>query len=85
MEYSSSEEFQRHQYEAFATKEAKKTKEKTTDSQRVAKLLDLYIKQHSSTVSVRKLAKETGRTNEYQLDLSADIVVILERIKEELR
>lgn len=84
--YSSSEELQRHNAAVFASKEAEKTQKKQlTDKERLVSGLDQYIAKHSKTTSVRKMAKENKRTADYQLDLSADIVEVLEKIKSDLR
>ena len=85
-EYQSSEELQRKNRDVFASEEAEKNKQKDqTAKDKVKKVLDKYIAKHSKTTEVRKLAKEAERTVEAQLDLSADLVEILEKIKNELR
>ena len=84
--YSSSEELQRHNAGVFANKEAEKQKkQQLTDKERLIAGLDKYINKYSKTTSVRKMAKEAERDADYQLDLSADIVEILEKIKSDLR
>ena len=84
--YNSSEELQRHNAEVFANKEAeKKQKKQLTDKERLSANIDKYIEKYSKTTSVRKMAEEKNRTADYQLDLSADIVEILEKIKSDLR
>ena len=86
-EYSSSEELQR-QRSVFADKTPKK-EVNTTETDKIKKILDLYIAKHSKTTTVRALSKENPNVAQYgvgyQLDLSADIVEILEKIKSELR
>ena len=86
-EYNSSEELQR-QRSVFADKTAKK-EVNTTETDKIKKILDLYIAKHSKTTTVRALSKENPNVAQYgvgyQLDLSADIVEILEKIKSELR
>ena len=86
-EYSSSEELQR-QRSVFADKTTKK-EVNTTETDKIKKILDLYIAKHSKTTTVRALSKENPNVAQYgvgyQLDLSADIVEILEKIKSELR
>lgn len=86
-EYSSSEELQR-QRSVFADKTSKK-EVNTTETDKIKKILDLYIAKHSKTTTVRALSKENPNVAQYgvgyQLDLSADIVEILEKIKSELR
>ena len=85
-EYSSSEELQRQNaMDAFMRTEKKQAKTVDTEKARVVKLLDRYLSQHKATDGVRAMAKDNNRTNDYQLDLSADIVLILEKIKSELR
>ena len=86
-EYSSSEEFQ-WQRSVFADKTPKK-EANTTETDKIKKILDLYIAKHSKTTTVRALSRENPNVAKYgvgyQLDLSADIVEILEKIKSELR
>ena len=86
-DYSSSEEFQ-WQRSVFADKTSKK-EVNTTETDKIKKILDLYIAKHSKTTTVRALSKENPNVAQYgvgyQLDLSADIVEILEKIKSELR
>lgn len=81
--YQSSEEIRRH-VGAFSTGDEKKRRD-VSEVERLRKLLDTHIAKHSSTVTVRTLAKENKRTADYQLDLSADIVETLTKIKSELR
>ena len=86
-EYNSSEELQR-QRSVFADKTTKKEVD-TTETDKIKKILDLYIAKHSKTTTVRALSKENPNVAQYgvgyQLDLSADVVEILEKIKSELR
>jgi hypothetical protein len=84
-EYISSEELQRHNADVFAGKTAKKKTVDTTETDKVKKVLGIYIAKHSATINVREEAKNNNRTAEYQLDLSADLVIILQKIKSELR
>ncbi len=88
--YNSSEEL--HMAHRAAFTEAKKKEEEhrhLTDKEKLHALLDKYVAKHCSTKSVRKMAKENKNVEkygaDYQLDLSADIVEILEKIKNELR
>lgn len=84
--YQSSEELQRANRDTFVDKSAqKKAEEQKTEKDKLKKVLDKYIDKHSKTSSVRDMAKEGKRTAEAQLDLSAELVVILEKIKNELR
>lgn len=85
-EYQSSEEFQRTSRGAFTDAAASKEKqEQETEKQKLQKVLDVYIAKHGSTKAVRAMAKDSKRSADYQLDLSADLVEILEKIKKELR
>ncbi len=88
-EYQSSQELQRKNRDVFADEEAAKAQklaeEKQSEKTKLHKVLDKYIAKHSKTSSVREMAKEGGRTADAQLDLSAEVVVILEKIKNELR
>jgi len=85
-EYQSSEELQRRNRDTFVDEATKKAAEKDqTAKAKVRGVLDKYIAKHSKTSEVRKMAKEGERTAEAQLDLSAEVVVILEKIKNELR
>ena len=85
-EYISSEDLARHiqAKEAFVQAEKKK-KPAVSETDRLKGILDKYIALHSFTKTVRAEAKKNNRTAEAQLDLSAEIVVILEKIKTELR
>lgn len=84
MEYRSSEELQRHKAEVFASEQAKKAVD-VSERDRIFKVIDSHIAKHSSTVSVRELARANNKTADYQLDLSADIVALLNKIKSELK
>lgn len=85
-EYNSSEEIARAHRNTFIEKEAEeKQKAQLTDKQKLHRVLDRYIKKYGSTKDVREMAKKAGRTADYQLDLSADVIEILEKIKNELR
>lgn len=85
-EYQSSEELQRANRDTFVDKAAQKKADKErTEKDKLHKVLDEHIAKHSKTTYVRKIAKENERTAEYQLDLSADLVELLEKIKNELR
>lgn len=85
-EYQSSEELQRANRDAFVDKAAqKKAEQARTEKDKVHAVLDKYVKKHESTKSVRAMAIENKRDANYQLDLSADLVEILEKIKNELR
>lgn len=85
-EYQSSEELQRANRDTFVDKAAKKdAEEKRSEKDKLHKVLDKHIAKHSKTTDVREMAKKNERTAEYQLDLSADLVELLEKIKNELR
>lgn len=85
-DYTSSEELQRANRDVFAIENAKKAAEqRRSEKDKLHAVLDKYMKKHESTKTVREMAVEHKRTAEYQLDLSADIVEILEKIKNELR
>lgn len=84
--YNSSEELARVNRQTFIQKEAEKEKRKQlTDKERLLSGLDQYIAKYSTTTTVRKMAEEKKRTADYQLDLSADIVEVLTKIKSDLR
>ena len=87
--YNSSEELQRAQASVFAQKEvetaAKKREARKSELNANQKLVDDYIALYSNTKHVRNMAEEHKRTADYQLDLSADIVEVLEKIKSKLR
>ena len=86
-EYNSSEELQR-QRSVFADQTTKK-EVNTTETDKIKRILDLYIAKHSKTTTVRALSRENPNVAQYgadyQLDLSADLVEILTKIKSELR
>lgn len=85
-EYFSSEEIQRSTRDTFVDESAKKAaKQERTEKDKLHKVLDKYIAQHNATKEVRIMAQNNKRGANYQLDLSADIVEILEKIKNELR
>jgi hypothetical protein len=79
--YKSSEEFQRHAAADAFTKTAAKKAEVITEKEQLKKSIDKYIAEHDSTTAVRALAVKNKRTNDYQMDLSADLVEILTNIK----
>lgn len=83
--YQSSEELQRQRRADVFTAESKKQKKTLTEKDKLKRLLDMHIDTHSDTSRVRAEAKANNRENGYQLDLSADIVLILTKIKSELR
>lgn len=85
-EYLSSEEVQRQNAaDVFLQASKAKEDERASEKDRLKKAIDRYIDKHNSTIGVRTEAKKQNRTNDYQLDLSADIVEILKELKGELR
>ena len=84
--YNSSEEFQRAHAAGLAQKQAEEERRKIdTEAQRIRKTLDKYIAKYSKTTETRKRALSNGKTADHQLDVDADVVEILEKIKNELR
>lgn len=84
--YNSSEEFQRaHQAGLEQQKIEEERQKATTEKQKVKAVLDKYIKQYSKTTEVRKLALKNKKTADHQLDVCAEVVEILEKIKNQLR
>ena len=80
--YKSSEELQRS---VFAP-EKKPKQVNTTETEKVIRVLDVYINRHQSTKGVQaELEANAGRSLELQFGISAGIVGILEKIKSELR
>lgn len=88
LEYNSSQELRRHNAAVFAEAEDKKRVATQTEREKCIKFIDTYIVKHSSTTHVRDLANGNKNVEkygvEYQLDLSADLVEILEKIKKGL-
>lgn len=85
-EYISSEDLARQlKVEDAFVQAKKKTAAVNTEKEKLKGIIDKYIALHSFTKTVRAEAKKNNRTAEQQLDLSADIVTILEKIKTELR
>lgn len=87
--YNSSEELQRAQSGVFADKvasEAQKRRDaRKADLNANQAVVDEYIAIYNNSKDIRRMAKEHNRTADYQLDLSADIVEVLEKIKSKLR
>jgi hypothetical protein len=84
--YSSSEEFQRaHRVGLAKQKEDEERQKALTEKQRVRKVLDKYIEKYSKTTETRKRAKASNKSADHQLDVDAEVVEILEKIKNELR
>ncbi len=86
MEYLSSEELQRNNRDTFTDASAlKDTEDKRAEKDKLHAVLNKYIDKHNSTKNVRDLAIENKRTADQQLHISADLVEILTKIKNELR
>ena len=84
--YNSSEEFQRaHKIGLQRQKEEEAKQKATTEKQKVHAVLDKYVKKYSKTTEVRKMAEAKKKSADHMLDVSADVVEILEKIKNELR
>lgn len=84
-EYASSEEFARVHAAGIAKKAADEAAaEAVTEKQKVIKVLNKYIVKYSKTTEVRKMAKANQKSADHQLDVAADVVEILEKIKIEL-
>jgi len=85
-EYQSSETIQRVTRDAFIDKAAqKRVEEQRTEKDKLHKILDKYIAKHSKTTEIRNMAKAGERTADVQLEISAEVTEILEKIKNELR
>lgn len=84
--YNSSEEFQRAHAAGLAQKKAEEEQRKaTTEKQRIRATLDKYIDKYSKTSEVRKMAEEHKKSADHQLDVCAEVVEVLEKLKNELR
>lgn len=84
--YNSSEEFQRAHAAGLARQaEEEKQQQATTEKQKIKVVLDKYIKKYSKTTETRKRAKANNKSADHQLDVDAEVVEILEKIKTELR
>lgn len=84
--YNSSEEFQRAHAAGLAEKKAREEQQKIdTEAQRIRRTLDRYIAKYSKTTETRKRAEAHGKSADHQLDVDAEVVEILEKIKNELR
>lgn len=85
-EYNSSESLQRSQhFGVFAQDNVDDEVPEVNENKRAIEILDKYIALHGSTTYVHSEMKKKNRTAEHQLDLSADIVKILEAIKKEIK
>ena len=84
--YNSSEEFQMAHQRGLAQQKAEEEKQQaTTEKQKIKVVLDKYVKKYSKTTEVRKMAKANNKSADHQLDVCAEVVEILEKIKNELR
>ncbi len=83
--YNSSEEFARAHARQAEEEAAKKAKPNVTEADRLRGALNAYIAKYSSTTEVRKIGTENGKSAEHNLDVAADIVTVLNKIKNELR
>jgi dsDNA-specific endonuclease/ATPase MutS2 len=84
--YNSSEEFQMAHARGIAQQKADEAKRQaTTEKEKIHEVLDNYIGQYSKTTEVRKLAAKHKKSAEHYLDVAADVVEILEKIKNQLR
>ena len=84
--YNSSEEFQRAHAAGIAQKAANEAEQKaTTERQKIRLVLDKYIAVYSKTTETRKRALANNKSADHQLDVDADVVEILQKIKNELR
>lgn len=85
-EYKSSEEFQRAHRVGIEKQKAEEEAQKVlTDKQKLRNVLDKYLKKYSKTSEVRKMAVANKKSADHQLDVCAEVVEILEKIKNELR
>lgn len=84
--YTSSEEFQRvHALGLQKQKEDEENRKMLTERQKVRATLDKYIVKYSKTTETRKRAKANNKSADHQLDVDAEVVEVLEKIKNELR
>lgn len=84
--YNSSEEFQRAHAMGLAKQKADEAQRSvTTEKQKVHAVLDKYLGKYSKTSEVRKMAQKNKKSADHQLDVCAEVVEILEKIKNELR
>ncbi len=84
--YNSSEEFQRAHKAGLAQQKVEEERQKaTTEKQKIKVVLDKYIKKYSDIVEVRKMAEAHKKSADHQLDVNAEVVETLRKIKNELR
>lgn len=84
--YNSSEEFQRAHAAGLAKQKAEEEQQQaTTEKQKLKAVLDKYINKYSKTTEIRKMGDKNKKSAEHNLDVAADVVEVLEKIKNELR
>lgn len=84
--YNSSEEFQRAHAVGLAEQKKQEEQQKAlTEKQKIRKVLNKYIEKYSKTSETRKRAQANNKSADHQLDVDAEVVEILEKIKNELR
>lgn len=84
--YNSSEEFQRAHAAGLAQQKIDEAKQQaTTEKEKIKVVLNKYINKYSKTTETRKRAKANNKSADHQLDVDAEVVEILEKIKNELR
>lgn len=84
--YNSSEEFQRAHKAGLEQQKIEEARQKaTTEKQKIHAVLDKYLAKYSKTTETRKRAQKNKKSADHQLDVDAEVVEILEKIKNELR
>lgn len=84
--YNSSEEFQRAHKQGLAQQKIEEERQKaTTEKQKIKAVLDKYISKYGDLVEVRKMAQKNKKSADHQLDVNAEVVETLRKIKNELR
>lgn len=84
--YNSSEEFQRAHAAGLRQQKIDEEKQQaTTEKEKIKVVLNKYINKYSKTTETRKRAKANNKSADHQLDVDAEVVEILEKIKNELR
>lgn len=84
--YNSSEEFQRAHKQGLAQQKVEEERQKaTTEKQKIKAVLDKYIAKYGDISEVRKMAKAGKKSADHQLDVNAEVIETLRKIKNELR
>lgn len=84
--YNSSEEFARVHAAGLAQQKIEEEKQKaTTEKQKIKAVLDKYIAKYGDISEVRKMAKAGKKSADHQLDVNAEVIETLRKIKNELR